>query len=131
MAGFGVVGFFFCLFCVLCSGSKLPFLDLPEEMFMDVNKAYGHACPWAPFMARHLCNARPHPIVNIIADQVRNCWALLRWWQQSAAACDAASIGQGSRRRAEGSEGAGKCVEGCATLHAHLPVVLCRQSWQV
>jgi hypothetical protein len=81
MAGFGVVGFFLCLFCVLCSGSKLPFLDLPEEMFMDVNKAYGHACSWAPFMAGHLCNARPHPIVNIIADQVRNCWALLRWWQ--------------------------------------------------
>ena len=62
-------------FVVVCcvavtSASRLPFLDLPEELLMDVNKAYGALSPWS-FLTLACCLllVSPHPIVNIIADQ--------------------------------------------------------------
>ena len=62
---------------VSSSGSRLPFLDFPAEAVMDINKPcvlqlslqFDRDASHDKFAAfRHWC--RPHPIVNIIADQV-------------------------------------------------------------
>ena len=77
----------FIMCFVACSAEKAaPFLDLPEELLMDVNKAYATLFMIDEDTSR-LMASRPHPIVNVIIDQVTKHDVILRYLLKMVYSC--------------------------------------------